>query len=147
MKRALPLLLVLASCKEAFDDYQSKSKRTEAELMLNRLGKNLKVYSISANQPGFPILTLGPTPAQPCCTQPKATCAPNAADWTAWQPLEFSIEDPFRFQYTYTSDGQTFTATAIGDLDCDTNNVVYKLTGKIENGVAMTNVERPTNTD
>src|SRR5262249_39742749 len=37
----------------AFVDYTRKSKRTGAELMLNRIGKNLKVYYIT--QAKFPV--------------------------------------------------------------------------------------------
>jgi hypothetical protein len=142
--RVALLLLALVGCKQ-FDDYQSRSKRTEAELHLHKISKSLQARVIETES--FPILTLGPTPAQPCCMQPKAQCAPDPAQWTAWAPLEFTITEPFRFQYTYSSDGKTFVATAIGDLDCDTNDVVYKLTGTIENGAAKTTVERPTNTD
>jgi hypothetical protein len=146
MKRAL-LLLALVGCKQ-FDDYQSRGRRTEAELNLQKIRKALQVHVIEAARPSFPLLTLGPTPEIPCCMQEKVKCAVDPAQWTAWAPLDFSMTEPFRFQYTYSStDGQTFVATAIGDLDCDTNNVVYRLTGKIENGAAVTSLEVPTNTD
>lgn len=143
MKRAL-LLFLLVGCKD-FEDYQKRAKRSEAELQLTKLGKAAKVAAMEKEQ--FPILELAATPDKPCCDFPGHKCPADAAMWTAWQPLEFAITEPFQFQYTYSSDGKTFTATAIGDLDCDRENIVYKLTGTLENGAAKTDLERPTNRD
>jgi hypothetical protein len=144
MRHAL-LLLALVGCKQ-FEDYQTRSKRTEAELKLNKLGKHVKVLAMEHDK--LPVLTLGPTPDKPCCQHPGYKCTPDAAMWSAWQPLDFMVTDPFNFQYTYSStDGTTFTATAIGDLDCDENTVVYKLVGTLENGVVKTTITPPTNTD
>lgn len=33
--------------------------------------------------------------------------------------LEFQTDQPHFFQYSYRSDSKTFTATAVGDIDCD----------------------------
>lgn len=45
-------------------------------------------------------------------------------DNATWQGLNFAVEDPFLFQYAYTSAGtgvgSAFTAGAHGDLNCDT---------------------------
>lgn len=88
-------------------------------MQLNRIGKSAKVAFITNAE--YPTGRAGPTPATPCCAQPDKQCAPAAADWAnpIWQALDFRIDDPFRFQYSYESDGKTFTATATGDLACD----------------------------
>lgn len=139
----LLLLCALVGCKD-IDEYKTKSKRIEAELQLTRIRKSLEAYALEAPQPGVPVLTLGPTPAVPCCDQKGFACQSTETDWAPWQPLGFAIEERFRFQYTYRStDGQSFVATAIGDLDCDGKKIVYKLVGKIENGAVTATLERP----
>jgi len=48
--------------------------------------------------------------------------AVNAAGWTGgFQSLEFVMEEPHRFDFTYTpgATDQTYTAAAHADLDCD----------------------------
>src|SRR6266478_1926075 len=83
-------------------DFKRKSKRTEAALQLNKIGKRAVV-----------------------------------TDWTSdpvWTALEFQIDEPNLFHYSYESDGKTFKATAVGDLDCDGKPSTYTLDGKSENG-------------
>ncbi len=111
---------------KAFGDYMSKGKKTEAQLNLNKLSKNLKVHFLTNNE--FPVGKVGPTPAEPCCKGAGGKCSTN--DWATnqlWSELEFSIDEPHLFQYSYESDGKTVTATAIGDLDCDGTTITYKL--------------------
>ena len=63
---------------------------------------------------------------------------PQTATWTA---LNFSVDDPFYFAYTYTSGGadssSTFQARAEGDLDCDATYSLFSRTGSVtaENNV------------
>jgi hypothetical protein len=113
----------------AFGDYMGKAKKTEAQLQLNKLGKNAKVFFVTENT--FPVGKAGPTPATPCCAGPDHKCAPVPADqWAAsevWSKLDFQIDEATLFQYSYESDGKTVTATAVGDLDCDGTPVTYKL--------------------
>lgn len=119
---------------DGLKSYRDHARTTEATMMLNKIGKNAKVAFVEAAQ--FPVGNVGATPATPCCKQPGNTCAPNAADWTnpAWQALSMTIDEPFRFQYSYQSDGKTFTATAAGDPSCDGNPVTLTSHGMIENG-------------
>ena len=56
----------------AFMDYMKKSKRSEAELNLNKIGKNTKAYYIE-NQ-AFPTGTEGLTPATACCDGAGKKC-------------------------------------------------------------------------
>jgi hypothetical protein len=114
---------------KAFGDYMGKAKKTEAQLQLNKLGKNAKVYFLTDGT--FPVGKAGPIPSEPCCKGPDHKCAPVPADqWAAsdvWSKLDFEISEPTLFQYSYESDGKTVTATAVGDLDCDGTPVTYTL--------------------
>lgn len=130
----------------AFLDYMKKSKTTEAALQLNKLGKNAKTFYITNAQ--FPKGMAPLTPSAPCCGQPNNKCAP--ADWSAdvWKALDFQIDRPTLFQYSYASDGDTFNATAVGDLDCDGIFITYTLSGTADQGnphVRLT--EPPPNSD
>jgi hypothetical protein len=44
-----------------------------------------------------------------------------------WQALDFQISEPHRYQYSYSSDGHSFHAIAVGDLDCDGVSSTYTL--------------------
>jgi hypothetical protein len=117
----------------AFVDYTHKAKVPEANLMLNRIGKNAKVVYITSSS--FPVGDAPLTPVGPgCCAGPKYHCAVNDKDWqqATWQALDFQIDEPTLFQYSYHSDGKTFTAQAVGDLDCDGTFITYTLTGTVD---------------
>jgi type IV pilus assembly protein PilA len=118
----------------AFMDYMKRSKKTEAALQLNKIGKNAKrVYSESSS---YVVGSAGPTPAKPggggCCGGPNNHCvavpATFAADAT-WKALDFQIDEDSLFYYNYTGTATAFTALATGDLDCDNTEIVYTLAG------------------
>jgi hypothetical protein len=122
------------ACMEAgLKDYMKKSKAIEAKLLLNKLGKNAKVAVIDNG--AFPTGNAGPTPAQPCCSAPDHKC-PVSQDWTSspvWKALAFTVDEPTQYQFTYSaSDGKSFTATAVGDPQCDGHPETYKLEGKLD---------------
>ena len=132
----------------AFMDYMKKSKKSEASLQLNRIAKNLKVYySVNGELPkGVTRLT----PAAACCAQPSGKCGVDATSWQdpIWQTIDFRIDEPSRFQYRYQSDGKTAVVEAIGDLDCDTNMITYRLDVGVANGNATAMfTEPPPNSD
>lgn len=133
-----------ACFKKAFAETGKKSKQTEAALQLNKIGKIAKVAFIT--DAAFPKGKAAMLPPKPCCPD---KCAP--VDWSAdpvWKALAFQIDEPNLFQYAYESDGQTFTATAVGDLDCDGVAITYTLAGKVVNGnPEVTLTEPPPNTD
>jgi len=139
---------VRACLKKSFEDYGSKSKATEAALQLNKLGKNLKVAAVTNN--AFPKGKAKTLPAaasgDTCCGGDKGKCAVST-EWAndpVWKELDFQIDEPSLYRYSYEStDGQTFTATAVGDTDCDGKLATYTLTGKIEGGAATTNLVKP----
>ena len=137
----------------AFMDYMKRSKKTEAALQLNKIGKNAKrAYSESSSYVVGPALQL---PAKPggggCCGGPNNHCAAVPASFAAdavWKALDFQVDEDSLFYYDYTGTATTFTAKASGDLDCDNTEIIYTLTGAATNGnpsVLLT--EPPPNSD
>ena len=138
----------------AFMDYMKRSKKTEAALQLNKIGKNNKrVYSETAS---FVAGGANQTPGKPggggCCGGPNNHCAAVPATFAAdptWRQLDFQIDEPSLFVYSYSSAAATaFQATAIGDLDCDNTEITYTLDGTAVGGnPAVTLTEPPPNSD
>jgi type IV pilus assembly protein PilA len=132
----------------AFMDYMKRAKTTEAPLMLNKLGKTLKrmsqeIGSFSPTSSGAP-LPAGPAtpPGANCCgghggitggTIPasvnnKCTADPDSfrAD-AGWLALDFSVDEPGQYQYSYQGNALAPTAYALGDVDCDGVTATYTL--------------------
>lgn len=112
-------VLAIAACSKAVDDYKRRSMATEGALRLNNLVKDAKVALV--RDATYPVATTELTPATPCCSFPDHKCPADPAVWDAepWKTLEFSIYEPSRYRMSYASDGKTFTARAVADLDCD----------------------------
>ena len=132
----------------AFMDYMKKSKKTEAALQLNKIGKNNKTYFIT-NATYVPTAGVA-TPAGTACGGPNGHFA--TVDWSAlagWKDLDFQIDEPNLFAYTYTfTNATTSVATAQGDLDCDTVTITYTLNMTALNGnPAVSLTEPPPNSD
>lgn len=129
-------------------DSMKKPRKLEAPTQLARIAKASKAYFAEAG--GFPVGKVV-TPEKSCCTFPGAKCLAEPSAWTkstVWSVLGFSIDQPTLFQYAYHSDGKSFTAEAIGDLDCDGTMITYQLAGKIEGGTVTTQLTEPApNTD
>ncbi len=147
-----PFGLVAAVALPAFYEYTKRSTKTEAQIELNKLNKNLKVYYLTNG--AFPVADLALAPPVACCDQNyegKHKCSPDADPWLTdpvWQVLDFAILEPHDFQYAYQSDGHTFTALAVGDLDCDKTMITYTLKGTAVDGrVEGTLIEPPPNSD
>jgi type IV pilus assembly protein PilA len=137
----------------AFMDYMKRSKKTEASLQLNKIGKNAKrAYSEASS---YPTGTATALPVRPggggCCGGPNNHCLANPAGFAAdavWKALDFQIDEDSLFYYNYTGTATTFTATATGDLDCDNVEIVYTLAGTATNGnPAVTLTEPAVNAD
>ena len=121
----------------AFMDYMKKSKKTEASLQLNKISKNDKVYFVtSANF----VTTNGA--AKPS----SATNCKYAVDtsWahSGWAALDFQIDEPNLFQYSYTGGTTSAVANAVGDLDCDGTKITYGLFMTAPNGNAAASITR-----
>jgi type IV pilus assembly protein PilA len=123
----------------AFMDYMKRSKKTEASLQLNKIGKNAKrAYSESST---YVVGTATTLPDKPggggCCGGPNNHCTADAATFLldpVWKTLDFQIDEDSLFYYDYTGTATTFTAKATGDLDCDNTEVVYTLSGTASGG-------------
>jgi prepilin-type N-terminal cleavage/methylation domain-containing protein len=137
----------------AFMDYMKKGKRSEAELNLNVIAKANKANYV--DHASYVLTTAAATPTQTCCQQNQGgirRCAANPADWQGnptWDALDFELAQPFYFQYAYTgvAGGGTYTASAIGDLDCDGTPIVYQLVGGENGGTPSASFVKPTNRD
>ena len=119
----------------AFMKYIRRSKTVEATMNVRKLYDSSVSYfegehatsagAIIAKQ--FPTSVAATPAANSCCGQAGDKCKPIAGTFDdaagGWASLNFSVDDPFYFWYTYTSSGletaAAFDATANGNLDCD----------------------------
>ena len=119
----------------AFLDYRSRGRATEADLVLDRLSKNLEVLHVT--NAAFPAGDTGRVPAQAACSVPGRK-HPGGTDAFEQNPifreLELVIDDDFRCQYQYVGTATEYTATAYCDLDCDMNEVKVIARGTIDAG-------------
>jgi prepilin-type N-terminal cleavage/methylation domain-containing protein len=137
----------------AFMDYMKRSKKTEAALQLNKIGKNAKrAYSESSSYVvGVALQRPGKPGGGGCCGGPNNHCAADVAGFNGdptWKALDFQIDEDSLFYYDYSGTATAFTAKATGDLDCDNTEIVYTLTGAATSGnpsVLLT--EPPPNSD
>ncbi len=136
----------------AFMDYMKRSKKTEASLQLNKIGKNSKrIYSETSAYSVLPGAALPTHGGVGCCGGANNHCAVDTAGFagdTGWKALDFQIDEPSLFYYAYTGTATTFTALATGDLDCDGTPIIYTLAGTAIGGnPAVTLTEPPVNAD
>jgi len=140
----------------AFMKYIRRSKTAEATMNIRKIfDSSVSYYNEEhASQTGaitsrqFPQGD-GPTPtgdgvAHPACGGAGASSvkiAPTATTFSSatWQALNFSVDDPFYYQYVYQSTGSgstgtasKFTARARGNLDCDTVMSTFERVGTID---------------
>ena len=77
------------------------------------------------------------SPAQSACKDGQPVKHPvDAVPWSGpgWAALAFEPRSAFRYQYAWVTDGKTFTARAIGDLDCDGVTSTFEEFGKVTAG-------------
>ena len=136
----------------AFMKYIRRSKTAEATMNLRKIFDSSVSYfneehagragEITARQFPEPSLL---TPASAACTAvpggSSEKISPTAAMFASatWQALNFSVDDPFYFQYGYDSTGTTgtgvaskFTARAHGNLDCDAVYSTFERVGTVD---------------
>ncbi|HEY4177020.1 MAG TPA: prepilin-type N-terminal cleavage/methylation domain-containing protein [Kofleriaceae bacterium] len=129
----------------AFMDYMKKSKKTEAALQLNKIGKNNKVYYITnasyvtADGATLPGVNGGACAVAGKKFVPVTTWAADAG----WKELDFQVDEPNLFSYTYTGNASTPTAVAVGDLDCDATLITYTLYMTSSSGNAAVSLSEP----
>lgn len=123
-------------------------RRSEAELNLEAIKKSARSHFVEHGS--FPKASVALTPAQPCCASPRKKCTASSADWmgvSAWDLLDFEVSEDHYYQYSYASDGQTYEARAVADLDCDGKTVTYVMRGKIDGGSPVAELIKPSNPD
>jgi len=117
----------------AFMKYIAKSKTTEAKMFLRKMADGARAYAYEQGKGAFP--PAAPlTPSSGPCGADK--CEPNAEQWAhpGWTALMFSVDDPHYYAYEFVSDGSSFTARAMGDLDGDGIPSVFELYGEVKDG-------------
>lgn len=138
----------------AFLNYINKSKGSEASLQLNKIAKNTKVYW--GENSAFPPSSGAALPAQGACNN-TATGAGGAtvlgktfaagSTWAAdaaWGALDFTIDEPGLFQYTFSGGTTTSaSATADGDLDCNGVHGIWTLHITNASGNIQTTIQAP----
>lgn len=132
---AMDCILALPGTPTMGDLMACESKRdgTEASPQLDKIGKHAKLTFVETG--AFPIAKAPLTPTTDCCKGPNKTCPVDASAWTGepWKTLDFQIAEPHEFRYSYEStDGKSFTATAVGDLGCNGKPVTYTLNGTVD---------------
>ena len=136
----------------AFMDYMKRSKKTEASLQLNKIGKNSKRYysETSTYVQGAATQLPGKPGTGGCCGGGGASpnhCAAVPASFAAdakWKALDFQIDEDSLFYYDYNgTSASTFTAKATGDLDCDGTEITYSLSGTAVNGQPAYSLSEP----
>lgn len=123
---AVVFVVFIFAAVSAFDDYTTKARRSEADLQLNRIERQIKVYQIEKGE--LPASTKR-TPDQPACTQGGSKQRVTAAEWRAggWSAIDVAIDDRLSCQYEWTKDSATKGhITAYCDLDCDLQESVTK---------------------
>jgi len=116
----LATLCSIATCPSAKRACTANTRAQEAEDLLSYLAD--KVSTTYASTGRLPPTAAGPTPVTSCCEQ-GGTCEPDPTLWATagWRELGFSIDDAYRYTYSYAPDpgGTSATLRAVGDLDCD----------------------------
>ena len=135
----------------AFMKYIRRSKTVEATMNVRKLFDSSVSYfeSEHSDKTGTILARQFPdavvlTPAAHCCANAGGKCKPDTTTWQdpSWSALNFSVDDPFYFQYQYSStgtdSGSKFEAYAYGDLDCDNVYSTYMRNGSIMSDNSVT---------
>jgi hypothetical protein len=115
----------------SFVGYLRRARASEAEAFVSEIFSDAVSYhDVNGQLPASTPLT----PALRCCENPDGRCPPDPAMWAdpSWQALGFSVSDPIYYQYQLVSDGATFTARALGDLDCDGVYSTFERAGALD---------------
>jgi len=121
------------------DDVSKIGSRIDAHMELERLGRKAKAYYITNGE--FPRGSAPTNPSHSCCGERNNKCI--GADWSssAWSTLDFEVYGPTSYRFNYTSDGTMLIAEAIGDLDCDGDEITYRLMVDAVNGSPTSRID------
>jgi prepilin-type N-terminal cleavage/methylation domain-containing protein len=127
----------------AFSRYVKKSRTAEASGHLNKLWSGSVAYyeADHATNAGALLAKQFPTAMTTleaaCCGQAGDKCPGSATTYNdpTYVALNFNIPDPHHFRPTYSTAGtgtsSGFTATAYGDLDCDSSLSTFQRGGRV----------------
>jgi prepilin-type N-terminal cleavage/methylation domain-containing protein len=144
----------------AFSKYIKRAKTAEAAGHLNKMWAGSVTYyetdhvdAAGASVPRkFPVSsTAAIGGGTECACQATGKCPGGGAEWKLasepWVDLAFSIPDAFLYRPKYTSAGTgtaaTFTAEAIGNLNCDAVLSNFKRLGAIDTNGDVTGSKAP----
>lgn len=137
----------------AFTRYARKSRTTEAVGHLNKMWAGSVTYfmsdftTIGNNGSAEPLPKQFPSPdgayeqSPDCCGQPGGRCPGGSSVWATdpvWVALKFALADPHSYIPGYVGSGQNtsskFTASAYGNLNCDSVLSEFRRDGSITTG-------------
>jgi len=128
-------LCAIATCPAAKRSCTAKTHAQEAEELLEYLADRVGAGIAATGR--VPAVAAGPTPLPACCEQ-GGTCDADPALWAVpgWQALGFSIDDEYRYTYSYVPDpgGRSAIVRAVGDVDCDGETSLYEVEIRIDGG-------------
>ncbi|MCB9543567.1 MAG: pilin [bacterium] len=135
----------------AFMKYIRRSKTSEATMNIRKLFDSSVSYynneysarngeKLARQFPGSGAETVAPDgwEGETCegGSSQKFTPQPNTWEDPVWQGLNFAVDDPFYYRYTYVSEGEgadsAFTARANGDLNCDQVLSTFERIGTVD---------------
>jgi prepilin-type N-terminal cleavage/methylation domain-containing protein len=140
----------------AFSKYVKRSRTAEAVGHLNKMWAGSVTYyeTDHMDAAGNPIAKQFPATAPDelgteCGCQTVGKCPGGSAIWqnVSWVGLQFSLPDPHLYMPHYASAGTasaaTFTASATGDLDCNTKKSTFTRGGLVDANGDVTGSRAP----
>jgi len=118
--------VLVAVAIPAYMKFTQRTKTSEATMSLRKIYDGSVVFYKKGHI--FPPSDADGTPGigRLCLGGESVKFTPTAQTWNGvtWRMLDFSIDEPFNFHYSYLSnevrgEGAVFTARVNGDLDCD----------------------------
>lgn len=129
----------------AFVKYLRKSKTVEATEGLDKVKSGAKSYFQADHYSSTGTLlnkqfpsNESVTPQANCCTGTGSKCQPATAKWntSGWRALQFQMTEDHYFVWQWAATGtaksSVFTASAYGDLDCDSTLSTYQIIGSVD---------------
>jgi hypothetical protein len=126
------------------DDMKMSRRTPEARRALQRMATRVHQHHITTGE--LPTMIAPFTPPGSCCDNPGGRCEGDFST-PAWREIGFDLYGSQYFRYRYTSTRDTFEAVAVGDLDCDGDEIEYRLVMKVRNGVLDETLVEPTEED
>jgi hypothetical protein len=138
-------LCSLATCPAAKRSCTARAQSREADQMLQYLVE--RVAMSVAHTGRVPATPAGPTPLPSCCDIGGGTCTADPAVWDTpgWKALRFTVDDDYRYTYSYIPDpsGRSAILRAVGDLDGESSLYEVEVVVDGQNVQTTWNVREP----